>query len=410
LAILGSIRKEKQIFYLALSAAFRGLRDNLRFVIWQPFALSLGVSMSSIGALESLMDVAKTAVQPVFGAASDTYGRKRFLIFRDALIVVAGVCFLFAKSFTLLAIGMTLIGFSVALIPVWSSIVAESASGFEMGMIYSLMGSSYMALGLIGTLSGGYLASILGYSIVYIIFTVLGILSLLLLVFKVSETHRGTTEKHFTIETAVKSFLDAFRPPRYLWGYYIAMSVDLFAFSLGWRLLNGMLTESYGYTPYMLGVMNSVSFGMQAIAQIFLGRHVDRVGYVKYLALSQSISCLVIALIIWNPSFVVVVAANFLMGIGAALWSPAEQAWMARNVETSSRGKLFGGFNTFRGLIALPAPIIGGVLYDISGFHLPLLINLVLAAIDVGLLLFLVKETVRPDIVKTESKLVTGDA
>ena len=355
--------------------------------------------MSSIGALESLMDMAKTLVQPVFGAASDTYGRKKFLIFRDALIVAAGVCFLFARSFMLLALGMALIGFSLALIPVWSSIVAESASGREMGMVYSLMGSSYMALGLFGTLSGGYLASVMGYSTVYIIFTILGVLSLLLLVLKVSETHTGSPQKNFTMITAVKSFLDTFKPPRYLWGYYAAMSVDLFAFSLGWRLLNGMLTESYGYTPYMLGVMNSVSFGMQAIAQVFLGRYVDRVGYVKYLALSQSISCIVIALIIWNPSFTVVVAANFLMGVGAALWSPAEQAWIACNVETSSRGKLIGGFNTFRGLVALPAPIIGGVIYDLSGFHLPLMINLALAAIDVSLLIVLVKETVRPDLV-----------
>jgi hypothetical protein len=47
--------------------------------------------------------------------------------------------------------------------------------------------------------------------------------------------------------------------------------------------------------------------------------------------------------------------------------------------------------------VALPAPIIGGLIYDRYGFHLPLMINLALAAVDVGLLLFLVKDKARPD-------------
>jgi MFS family permease len=397
LALLQTIRKEKQIFYLALSAALRGLRDNLRQVVWQPFALSLGVPMASIGALESLMDLAKTVVQPVFGAASDVYGRKRFLVLREALILAAGVCFLLARSWELLAVGMTLIGFSVALYPVYSSLVAESASGHEMGMLYSVMGSCYIGMGLVGTLSAGYLADTFGYSTVYMVTTILAVAALLVTVFKISETHRPANISSFTLGRAFTSFLDTFRPPSYLWGYYLAMSVDLFAFSVGWRLINGMLTESFGYTPYMLGLLSSLSFGVQAFFQVIVGRYVDKAGYVKFLAASQSVSCALIGLMLWNQSFTTALVANLMMGVSAALWAPAEQAWIACNTDPGERGKSIGGYNTFRGLVALPAPIIGGLIYDRYGFHLPLMINLALATVDVGLLLFLVKDKARPD-------------
>lgn len=396
MALIQTIRKEKQIAYLAISAAIRGCRDNLRHVVWQPFALSLGVPMGSIGALESLMDLAKTVVQPVFGAASDVYGRKRFLVLREALILAAGVCFLFARSWELLALGMTLIGFSVALYPVYSSLVAESAKGFEMGLVYSVMGSCYMGMGLVGTLSAGYLAETYGYSIVFVVSTVLAVSALAVTVFLISETHTRR-KSGFTLTEAFESFVDTFRPPKYLWGFYAAMSLDLFAFSLGWRLINGMLSKSFGYSPYMLGILSSLSFGVQAVFQIILGRYVDRVGYVKYLAISQSLSCCLIALMLWDQSFAVAMAANFVMGLSAALWSPAEQAWIARNTDPEERGKSIGGYNTFRGLVALPAPIIGGIIYDNFGFHLPLMLNLALAVVDVGLLVFLVKEKAKPD-------------
>ncbi|MFH1180686.1 MAG: hypothetical protein V1710_10010, partial [Candidatus Bathyarchaeota archaeon] len=97
MSILQRIRKSQQIFYLALSTSLRGVRDNIRTVVWQPFALSLGIPIKDIGALESLMDLAKIIIQPILGAASDVYGRKRFLIIRDLLVVLAGLFFLFAQ-------------------------------------------------------------------------------------------------------------------------------------------------------------------------------------------------------------------------------------------------------------------------------------------------------------------------
>lgn len=397
MAILESIRKEKQILYLAVVTALRGIRDNLRVVVWQPFALSLGVPIRSIGALESLMDLARIVVQPVLGAASDIYGRKPFLILRDLLILLSGLCFLFARSWFLLAAGMTLIGLGVALIPVWQAVVAESAKGNEMGMVYSVLGSCYMATGLLGTLAAGWLADNVGYRIVYSLSTLFAFASLLVTVLRIEETRERATSASFTLSQVWGSLLDTFRPPSYLWGFYVAMSVDLFAFSVGWRLINGMLTDAFSFTPGMLGLMIAANAGTMALFQIVLGRYLDRVGYVKYLVISQILSCILLASMLLNQSFPVVMAANILMGFSAAFWGPAEQAWIAQNVDPEERAKSIGGYSTFRGLVALPGPFIGGILYDAYGYHMPVLVNLVLAVIDVGLIAFLVRDRVRPE-------------
>ena len=85
------------------------------------------------------------------------------------------------------------------------------------------------------------------------------------------------------------------------------------------------------------------------------------------------------------------------MGIGAALWMPAEQAWIAKNVDPDERAKSIGGYSTFRGLVALPGPFIGGLIYDRFGYQGPLAVNLIIAIIDIGLLWFLVKDNAREE-------------
>lgn len=397
MALPETIREEKQIRYLAVATALRGVIDNLRVVVWQPFALSLGVPIRSIGALESLMDLAKIAVQPVFGAASDVYGRKPFLVLRDLLILSSSLCFLFARSWLLLAASMTLLGLSVALVPVWQTTVAESARGNQMGRVYSILGSCYMATGLLGTLAAGWLADNVGYRLVFSLATLFASASLLVTVLKIGETRMRVESASFTLSQVWGSLLDTFRPPRYLWGFYVAMSVDLFAFSVGWRLINGLLTEAFSFTPGMLGLMTAVNAGTMAVFQVILGRHVDRVGYVKYLAISQTLSCVLLASLLLNQSFPVAMAANLLMGFSAAFWAPAEQAWISQNVDPEERAKSIGGYATFRGLVALPGPLIGGILYDAYGYYMPVLVNLVLAVIDVGLIVYLVRDRVRPE-------------
>ncbi len=392
--ILERIRKEKQIFYLSLATALRGIRDNIRQVVWQPFALSLGIPMKDIGALESLMDLAKIIIQPILGAASDVYGRKPFLIIRDVLVVVAGLFFLFAESWLYLAIGMALVGFSFALIPIWHSVVAESSKPEQIGWVFSILGSVYMATGLLGTVAAGWLADNIGYRTVYSLFVAASVLSLIVTLFKIEETHNPAGVREFGIKKAFTSLLDTFRPPRYMWGYYIAMSVDLFAFSVGWRLINGLLTEA-GFTTAMIGVTYAFQIGTMALGQIVLGKQVDRFGYRKFLTLSQIISSFILLAIMLRPTYLVAIIANIMMGIGAALWAPAEQAWVAKNVDPAERAKSIGGYSTFRGLVALPGPFIGGLIYDRYGYTAPLLVNLVLAVFDVFLLWFLIKDNAR---------------
>jgi MFS family permease len=390
--VLNRLRERWDIVTLAVIASLRGTWYNMRAVVWQPFVLSMGIPLRSLGGLESLMDLIKISVQPIVGSASDVYGRKRFLIAREVLTITAGVLFILAHSWHFLFIGVILIGLSAAILPIWNSTVAESTESPELGFIYSVIGTCQMSVGLVATLAAGLIADAYGYTSVFVVATVFGMLSLLIVFTRLVEKKERRFAPSFSWRDLAGSVIGALNPPHHLRGFYIAMALDLFAFNMGYRLLNGMLVKGYGYTPYMLGVLAAVTTGSMAISQVPLGRLVDHVGYVRFLAISQLTSCGVLGLVVWSKRFEIVLAAQALMGLSSALWMPAEQAWIASNVDPEERAQALGSYSTFRGFLSFPAPFIGGVLFDAYGFDLPILLNLVLALIDAALLMILVKD------------------
>ncbi|MBS7620422.1 hypothetical protein KEJ21_07255, partial [Candidatus Bathyarchaeota archaeon] len=94
---------------IVLISTLKGLSEHMRSIIWQPFALSLGISMSSLGGLESTYDLVKNLTQPFFGSGSDSLGRKRFLILREILFIVSMLLFIFAHTPVFLFLGIGLL-------------------------------------------------------------------------------------------------------------------------------------------------------------------------------------------------------------------------------------------------------------------------------------------------------------
>jgi MFS family permease len=252
-----------------------------------------------------------------------------------------------------------------------------------------------MAAGLIASLVAGYIAEAYGFHAVFAVLAGVAFLTFLIVISKLTETKKPyvlVSDVVFRWSDLASSLIDTLRPPKHLRGFYIAMTTDLVAFSTGYFILYGMLTKEYNYTPSMLGILSTVTTGSMVLFQVPVGRYADRVGFAKYLAISQTLACVTIVMILLSKQYEVLILAHALLGISASFWSPAEQAWIAKNVDPNERAQAIGSYSTFRGLLSLPAPFIGGYLFDAYGLNLPMFINLFIALIDIVLILTLIKD------------------
>ena len=193
---------------IALLSFLRGARDNMRLVIWQPFILSLGLSMKILGGFESLIILTMILAQPILGSVSDSYGRKRLLFVRELLMVFALILCLYTNTWHLLLFAVAFIGLSMAFEPVYNTLVAESSDQTNLGMTFSILNATYMATGLIAPVFAGLLADSYGYSYVFYTAISLGMLSLFIVQVRLVETR--ITEDKVSLSLSLNSLVKTF--------------------------------------------------------------------------------------------------------------------------------------------------------------------------------------------------------
>jgi MFS family permease len=181
-------------------------------------------------------------------------------------------------------------------------------------------------------------------------------------------------------------------PVRRLRSFYLAATVDVFAFGIGAGILPGMLSKTFRFTPLQLGIMGSISSVVWTVSQMFFARLVDRLGSVRILVMSELIGVLWTGGCLISSDFGVFAALEVLGGMIPATWAPAYLAWIAKNVPEHQRGEEMGRLAAFRGLWGFAAPSIGGLLFDKYGIRVPILINMVGCAVAAAMICLFVRD------------------
>jgi len=385
---------------IAVSSFLTGLLSSMTQAVWQPFVLSLGAPMSTLGFLESLggrRGIVPAVIQPLGGWLSDRLGRKPLLALGGFLGLLVMVFYLLAAitgEWRWLLPGIILLGTTLVSIPARSSLVAESVHASRRGRAFSLQMASWVIPGVFAPTLGGFIADHWGFTSVFIMRFGLEALRLFLILWFLQETlHRVNGSISLGELKGVLAKIVV--PPRELRGFYWAMAMDIFVWGLGGALLFGMLNETYGFTSFQLGIMSSLASLVWAVSQLPIGRLVDRYGCKPFLALSEAIGVIVIGGWLFSTSFVAFAALHAIFGLVASTWVPAQQALLANSVPAEQLGEGMGRLSAFRGLIGFPAPYLGGLLYERFGFRAPILANLVGAVITLVTIVVAVKEPPR---------------
>ncbi len=374
---------------MAVSGLLQGSYTGMLNTILQPFTLSIGLSLAALGILQSLGNrtggLAGSLVQPVGGYLSEIFGRKAITLAGSALAMAAMSFFLLAAlthAPLILVPAYLLYGGSLLSLPASQVLVAET-----VGLDYGKMKIAFSIVFLFANLPaaftsflGGILADSLGYYVVFACAVSLEAVNFTLYSTKLKETGHPVEESgpgkfgaSVLAREILKRLARAMSPPRGLRGYFAAFAVDLFAFSITGYIIYGMIATQYHYSDAKLGLISGVYFIVLVVGQIPATRLMMKIGAKRSIALSESLSFVQwigVFLVRTFPAFLIFAAIWAFTGV---LWQPPAQSMLMTVAPSDARAELTGKLAAFKGVLAFPAPIIGGILFQTLGFGAPLI-------------------------------------
>ncbi len=388
----------KNLRALTMRAFLVGLRETMVRAIWQPFVLSLGASMPLLGVLESIGGfggIVSTAMLPLGGWLSDRVGRRVFVVMASAFYLTAVAIFVLAgwtQQWRWLLPGVVLLGLTAIARPAIDSMTAESTTTETRGRAFGLTNTFYAIPGIFAPAIGGFLADRFGFVTALLIGMALEFVALAVVVGILRETLRHDGRPPAVAAEFLALLSRTLTPPARLRSFYIAVTIDAFAFGTGATILFGLLSKTYHVTLFQLGLMSSVGSATWAVSQLFFGRQVDKRGCVPFLILSELISVVILVGWLLARSYPAFLALHTLWGLAVATWMPAFLAWITNSVPEKQRAEEIGRLGAFRGLLSFPAPYVGGLLYEAFGFRGPMWANLIGAVIVVIIFWLFVRE------------------
>ena len=394
---MSGVRFQGNLRVLAVTGMTTGTYVTMLNALLQPFIVgNLGFGVLILGVLVAFgarnLGIASSIVQPFGGHLADIFGRKPLILLGSAVGILSMLCFLIAAtsgSLPAAAAGYLLFGMSLVGYPATQAVVAESAEmdARKVQVAFSVVFFFTYLPGVFVPAIGGYVATAVGYAVLFVAAALLELANLVVLIAALEETRapQRVTVNHPARQAF--SFKRALGIPRGLARVYLPFALDAFSFGIGGAIIYGFWTSAFGYSASDVGLVASVLSASIVASQYFATRILLRFGTRMTLAFSEFLTVVVLTGWLFVPVLPVVVAMAVIFGFSVSTWLPSLSSLLMTTAPVEERGSVAGKLAAFRGLISAPAPLIGGFLFTSYGYFLPVALSLVGEAITVVALL-----------------------
>ena len=388
LALEGNIR------VLAVQTIVSQLGFGMFYVVWQPYILSTGVGVVELGVIQSIINLSSAAGLIVWGVLSDRFGRKPIILASNASRVAALAALILSGSFLFLVAFAFFVGFSALFMqgnPARSALISETVGQQRRATAFSTLMSFSQITTTLTASAGGYIAVTAGYHPIFYICIAGDILGLILMALFIDETRAEDTVEAERVETPVDRVFSFFRPEGEIVSLYLIMMVMGIGYSTGYSLLYGTLVDTYGFTPFQLGLLSTAFNLSWGISSIPLGRLSDRFGRRPLLMAAWAMAVITVLGFLASRSFEMFILFEVTSALDPALWIPAWMALVSEKVPSRGLSTVIGKLDAYSRMASIPAPWLGGLLYSTFGFAAPLAVHLSCLMIS-GVLVFSLEE------------------
>ncbi len=357
-----------KLFMFAMVLA--NIAGNMYGVLLPLYLKDLNASVVQVGLFFTLSRIIPLALQILGGWISDTLGRLRSIAWGSIAGVFSYIGLILAPTWQWVLLGEGLGAMTRSLVgPSFSAFIAEQSTEESRSRVFGITDTIFMVTVVVGPPLGGWLAGEYGFRFMLFCSGVMYAVATIIRIGMARVAARGSESEPerlsiFSLRTKLSGVAALALAGGVVTWILITDGVRDIAFSMSFTLMPLYLEGIGGLTIQQIGLLDSVFGIFNMITTIPGGWLADKKGERVGIVLGFLLESVAMIIILQVNSGMGFGLAWALFGVGEGLMWPAYQSLTSKAVPEKLRGTAFGFLQSSLGLFSLPAPAIGGQLWE----------------------------------------------
>ncbi|MFH2103950.1 MAG: MFS transporter [Chloroflexota bacterium] len=389
-------KKTPMLTPLLLLFMFAMILANLGGNMYGPFEAlylqDLGATIGQIGLFYTLSQIIPLALQILGGWVSDSLGRLKAIAIGSVVGIFVYVPLILATRWEWVLIASAMGAVTRSLVgPSFDAFIAEKSAPENRARLFGITQTLFGVVAVLGPPVGGLLVEALDFKGMLLFAAGLYAIATVIRVSMARSAARGSESKPTRLTLgSLKNNLGAMLALMLAGGLFTWIMItdgvrDIF-FNMSFSFMSVYMQDIASLSISQIGFMSGI-FGLAMMAvMIPAGWLADKVGERVNIAAGFFLMAIAIGMIALVPpaSEAWVYATGWVIaGLGVGLVTPAYQSLISKAVPQRLRGVAFGLFSTSLGLVSLPAPMIGGWLWENVNPQFPFMLTAFAALLSI---------------------------
>jgi MFS family permease len=363
--------------------------------LFLPLLMSeMGASVVDIGLVYTLSDIVPLALNIIGGWLSDRFGRLRTITWGNILRLLSFAVMFFANQWEWMILVFSLIGMGWALGgPSFAAFIADNTAEENRAKVYAVQHNVQNVINLSRYPLAGLIVARFSYKTMILVAAIFFIIGTIILA--VLERMSQQKQHQSDIKSDNIPFKKSFglmialvlAGGLFTWLFIIDHANDIFV-GLSNTLSVIYFKDVVGVSVEQIGYLPTIGAIIAFFVTIPLGYWVDKKGENVGMGLAYFLLALHFAFPLIARNFLGLIPSALVYPFMMGLAVPASKSLISKAVPEEQRGIAFGLTLTSRGLVSLPSPYLGGLLWDRFNPRTPFLVT-VIGCLGLSVLAFL---------------------
>ena len=372
----------KLLLTFLLAMVLANVAGNMYAGFLPLYLKSLGASVAQIGLFFTLFQIIPLVLQILGGWISDSLGRLKSIAMGSVAGVLSYVGLILAPTWQWVFAGESLGAITRSLIgPSFGAFIAEESEEENRARVYGITQTIFLIVNVIGPPLGGWLVDNYGFRFMLMIAAIIYTSATILRIFmaKRAASHEKETASGKLTMRSLKNNLGAMFTIMISGGVItwllLTDGVRDISFSLSFTYIPLYVEQFGGLTTTQIGWLTSM-FGIASmLINIPAGWLADKKGERVNIVIGFIFEFVAFMIFVRLDTFIGYGIVWVLFGFGVGMMQPAYQSLLSKALPKNLRGTGFGLIQSSLGLFSLPAPYVGGYLYENVSPKLPFIIT-----------------------------------